>query len=64
MQENMLRNNDLDNPSDNKIASYLATKSKKMHKELKLEYLKHPELIQAKKTQFLINRKIKKHGQK
>lgn len=63
-KENILRNNDLDNPTDKKMAAYLATRSKKLDRDLQQEYLKHPELIQAKKTQFIINRKIKQHGQK
>jgi hypothetical protein len=62
--ENARRNVNHDNPSDNRVAFYMATKSRKVDAALQKEILKHPELISAKRTQLLINRKIKNHGQK
>ena len=64
MKENLARNNDPDNPTDNKVAMYMAMKSKKVNKELQKQLLSQPELLKAKKYQLLLNRKIHKHGQK
>ena len=60
--ENMARNSGSINLTDNMVASYLATSSKKCDYGLKQKILTHPELIKAKKNQLLINRKIKNYG--
>jgi len=57
-KENILRNNDPDNPTDNKVAMYMAMKSKKVNKELQKELLNHPELLDIKRQQLKLNRII------
>lgn len=64
MEENLRRNNNYDNPTDNRVASYLATSSRKPDRELRDELLKHPKIIEAKRNLLLINRKLKNHGKK
>ncbi|WP_443945568.1 HNH endonuclease [Pedobacter sp. AW1-32] len=60
--ENVVRNSNHEFPSDKRIASYLATTSKKVDPLLREILLKYPELIEAKRTQILLNRKIKQNG--
>lgn len=62
MAENMERNSGVINLPDTMVATYLAASSRKVDAELKAEILKHPELIQAKRTHILLNRKINNHG--
>lgn len=65
MKENMRRNSATLNLSDGMVATYMATRSRKVNETLKAELLhKYPDLIQAKRMELLINRKIKQHGQK
>lgn len=57
--EHVINNSDHDNPTDKRIASYIATTSKKMDRELQAIVLQHPQIIDTKRTQLLLNRKIK-----
>lgn len=57
-----MRRNSVANLSDNSVANYLAVKSKKIDKDLKAEFLKHPELINLKRAQLLLNRQINNNG--
>ena len=62
--ENLARNHDYDNPTDKRIASYIATTSKKLDRELQAIVLQNHKIIDTKRTQLLLNRKIKslEHG--
>lgn len=64
-KEHVINNSDHDNPTDKRIASYIATTSKKLDRELQSIVLQHPQIIDTKRTQLLLNRKIKQqqHGQ-
>lgn len=64
MQENMNRNSGPLNLSDTMIATYLSKDSLKCDHELKKLVLTQPDLIQAKRTHLLLNRKIKSYGTK
>jgi hypothetical protein len=63
-KENRIRNSGTRNLSDVRVATYLATASRSVDRNLKEIVINHPELITAKRNQLLINRKIKQHGQK
>jgi len=58
--ENMNRNSGAIHLSDRMVATYLTVNSKKVDYELKSELLKHEDLIQAKRNELLLNRKLKK----
>lgn len=64
-KEHAVNNSNYDNPTDKRIASYIATTSKKLDRELQAIVLQHPQIIDTKRTQLLLNRKIKQqqHGQ-
>jgi hypothetical protein len=62
--ENRIRNSGTRDLSDKRVANYLSTSSRSINHDLRDEILNHPELIKAKRTQLLINRKIKEHGTK
>jgi hypothetical protein len=53
--DNMKRNSGAINLPDKMVAAYLAGKN---NMQLKDEFIKHPELIKAKRTEILLNRKI------
>lgn len=57
--EHAVRNSNHENPSDSRIAFYMATKSRKVDPELRDELLKHPELIEAKRQSLKLKRLIK-----
>lgn len=57
--EHIIRNTHHENPSDNRIATYLAMRKKKVDHDLKRELLKHPELIQTKRQSIILKRLIK-----
>lgn len=59
--ENAVRNSGTQELKDIAVASYLATTSRKFDPELRAEILKHPELIELKRTELLLTREIKKH---
>lgn len=61
-KENRIRNSGTRDLSDKRVANYLATTSRKVDRILRDIVSDHPELITAKRTQLLINRKIKEHG--
>ncbi len=63
-EENMRRNSGSINLTDSMVATYVAVSSKKVDKELKKVIMQLPDLIKAKRTQLLINRKIKNNGKK
>jgi hypothetical protein len=60
--EGMNRNSAAVNLPDVAVATYLAKKGHSTDKQLRSAILAIPELITAKRTQLLINRKIKHHG--
>lgn len=62
--ENMNRNSGPLNLSDTMVATYLSSSAGKAKPDLKQEYLKQPELIQAKRTHLQLNRKLKEYGTK
>lgn len=43
------------------LNKYIAARLAQKNPELREEFLKHPELIEAKKQQYILNRKIKEH---
>lgn len=55
-KENAIRNSSHENPTDNRVASYIAGKK---NKDLKSEFLKHPKLIEAKRQSLLLKRALK-----
>lgn len=57
--EHAIRNSNHENPSDSRIAFYLATRSRKTDKEMRDEIMKHPELIEAKRQSLKLKRLIK-----
>jgi hypothetical protein len=56
--ENMLRNTPVFELRDSAVANYMAMSSRKMNKELRDEFLKHPDLLELKRQQLLLNRAI------
>lgn len=59
--ENMQRNSGAVNLPDGMVAAYMARESHSVNKEKMEEYLKHPDLIELKRKQLLLNRAIKSH---
>lgn len=59
--ENMQRNSGARNLPDGMVAAYLARESYAVNQEKRDEYLKHPDLIELKRKQLLLNRAIKSH---
>lgn len=59
MKENMRRNSATVNLPDGIIATYIATKSRKVNKDLQKELLKYPDLLELKRQDILLNRTIK-----
>lgn len=57
--ENMIRNSDHENPSDNRIAYYLTAKNRSVNMHLKKELLKHPELLELKRVQLKLQKELK-----
>lgn len=64
MAENAIRNSGTVNLPDRMVAHYMATTSYKTDEELKEALLKHPELIELKRNQLLLNREIRKQNDK
>ncbi len=58
----MLRNSGTLNLPDSMVASYIATSWRRFNRELKDELLNHPELLEIKRQQIILNRTIKNHG--
>lgn len=59
-KENRIRNSGTRDLSDKRVANYLSTSSRKVDLQLREVVAGNTDLIQAKRTQLLINRKIKK----
>lgn len=57
-KENYCRNNGNIALTDQAVTRYMATKSKVINKDLQGEFLKHPELIELKRQQLILNRII------
>lgn len=57
--ENIRRNSGPLHLRDNMVATYIATKSRKVDRGLKAELVNHPELLELKRNQLLLNRAIK-----
>lgn len=63
--EHMDINSGPKNLTDTMVATYLSKDSRQTDNELKQEILiAHPDLIQAKRTELLLNRKLKQYGTK
>jgi hypothetical protein len=61
-KENRIRNSGTRDLSDKRVANYLATTSRTFDREVRDLLVVEKDLIIAKRTQLLINRKIKQHG--
>lgn len=61
-QQNAINNQNHEKPTDKRIAAYIATTSKKMDRDLQNIILQHPQIIETKRNELKINRKIKQYG--
>lgn len=59
LEENMKRNSGSINLTDGMVATYMATKSRKVNHELRNKLKEHPELIELKRNQLKLARAIK-----
>lgn len=62
MKKNMERNSGQLNLPDTYIASQLAKEGRQVRQDIRDELLEHPELLDVKRHQIILNRKMKENG--